>query len=381
MNFEQFGVWVRGDEENGSFTRSTAQSRSGSASGKLSYDFSTTDNDYVVFQQTNAIPGQPTALQIWVYGDGAGHYLNAWIRDNDGQTWQVPFGRVTHTGWQQMTGYIDPSQDWPWSHISGPKNDTVEYPITFRGFVLDDLNNAYTGSGSIYLDDLTTANLTYSGSGSSSGGGGGGSTPAPTSSASAPPDSIGRILYTSGNSILTTDPAWSSPQEIGTTASDTCSSPAATITGSSYNLYYGNYCQITGGIVVCASPDGQREVVVNKVGGDYTITTRPPATDDFTFVYQGSLDTGEGIRWSPASDSFLFVVGDTVHRAFVNGNYSQIIPTAISPIFSQDGSMILYLKPVGPGVRDVFVVNSDGSNARNVTNVTAVVKRCPAWRQ
>ncbi|PIE81671.1 MAG: hypothetical protein CSA11_03205 [Chloroflexi bacterium] len=164
MNFEPFGVWVRGDEPNGSFTQSTTQAHSGSHSGKLSYSFSSGDNDYVVFMQTNSIEGEPTALQIWVYGDGSGHYLNAWIQDREGQTWQVPLGKITHTGWKQMTGYIDTEQDWPWQHISGPKNDTVDYPITFRAFVLDDANNAYKGSGSIYLDDLTTANITQDGS-------------------------------------------------------------------------------------------------------------------------------------------------------------------------------------------------------------------------
>ncbi len=376
LTFEPLGVWIRGDEENGSLTSSTAQAHSGAASAKLSYAFTTADNDYVVFMQNNAIPGEPTALQIWVYGDGAGHYLNAWIQDNQNQTWQVPFGRITHTGWKQMTGYINTGQDWPWTHISGPKNDTVEYPISFRALVLDDLNNAFNGSGEIFLDDLTPANLVYSGSaggGDNSGGGG------DTGGGAA--GDVGRILYTSGNSLLTTDPAWSTPQEVGTAVSNTCSSPATTNSGSSFNLYYGPFCNISGGVDVCAAPNGQVEVVVNKVGADFSITTRPPASDNFTFVYQGSLDTAEGIRWSPTSDSFLFVVGDTVHRAFPNGNYAQIIPTAFTPSFSPDGSQILYLKPVGPGVRDVFVSSADGSNQKNVTNVTAVDKTCPAWRR
>jgi serine/threonine protein kinase len=239
IGFDQFGTWIRGDEPNGSFTQSTTQAHSGSTSGKIEYDFTSDDNDYVVFMQSNPIAGEPTALQIWVYGDGKGHYLNAWILDREGQTWQVPFGTISHTGWKQMTGYIDTDQDWPWQHISGPKNDTVDYPISFRGFVLDDANNAFNGTGSIYLDDLTTANIAYSGSSSSSGG----------SSSSiigddeegvtvANPDSIGRILYTSGDSVLTTDPSWSSPQELGTVASNTCSSPATTVTGESYNLYF-----------------------------------------------------------------------------------------------------------------------------------------------
>ncbi len=384
MSFDQFGTWIRGDEPNGSFTQSTSQAHSGSRSGKLSYDFTSSDNDYVVFMQSNPIDGEPTALQIWVYGDGAGHYLNAWIQDREGQTWQVPFGKINHTGWKQMTGYIDTDQDWPWQHISGPRNDTVDYPITFRAFVLDDTNNAYNGSGNIYLDDLTTANIAYDGSSSSSGGSSSGGSGDDTDGGgtAVDPDSVGRILYTSGDSILTTDPSWSSPQELGTAASNTCSSPASTVTGESYNLYFGLVCNLTGGIDVCPSPNGQHEVVINgNVEGGSSITVRPPGTENYTFVYQGSIDAGEGIRWSPTSDSFLFVTGDTINRAFPNGSFSQIISPAYTPIFSQDGSMILFLKPIGPGVKDVFVSNSDGSNARNVTNVAAIDKRCHAWRR
>lgn len=155
LGFESFGVWGRGDQANGTITQSGEQAHSGGASAKISYDFPSADNDFVVFLQFNDIPGQPSGLQVWVYGDGEGHYLNAWIIDSEGQTWQMPFGRVTHTGWAQMSGEIDTDQDWPWTHISGPNNDVVDFPIRFRGFSFDDVNNAYVGQGEIYLDDLT----------------------------------------------------------------------------------------------------------------------------------------------------------------------------------------------------------------------------------
>lgn len=382
FNFEAFGVWVRGDEDNGAFTRSTEQTHSGATSGKLTYNFATSDNDYVVFQQNNPIDGRPNALQLWVYGDGSGHFLNAWIQDAEGQTWQVPFGQITHTGWKQLTGYINTDQDWPWGHISGPKNDTVEYPISFRGFVLDDFNNAYTGQGSIYLDDLTTATLdtvpitgqnpvqpTFTPGG----------TPAATGSPAAA-GTIGRILYTSGATLLTTDPAWSAPQEVGTIASNSCSSPASTVTGQTFPLYLGNFCYIGTGTDVCTAPGGQYEVITNAVPEGNSIVVRPVGTQNLIFVYQGIIDRAEGIRWSPSGDSFLFVVGDAVQRGFPNGSFSQVIPTAYNPIFSPDGSLILYLKPIGAGVKDVFVSNADGSNARNVTNAANIDKTCAAWR-
>jgi hypothetical protein len=330
--------------------------------------------------QLNSISGTPNTLQLWVYGDGSGHFLNAWVQDSAGETWQVPFGRVTHTGWQQMTGYIATGQDWPWGHISGPSNNKVDYPLTFRGFVLDDVNDSYTGSGTIYLDDLTATTSSA------------GTVPtAPAVTAAAPtattavvtnPGSVGRILYTSGDTLLTTDPDWSAPQELGTVASDTCNSPATTLSGQSYNLYFGYYCN-TGatGTSVCASPNGQYEVLTNHLdGSNYSIVVRPAGTEDLRFVYQGGLDLSEGVRWSPQSDSFLFVIDNTVYRAYLGGNYNAVIGTAVTPIFSPDGSLILYRRPVGPGVNDIFVINADGSNERNVTNVQTVDKRCAAWR-
>jgi serine/threonine-protein kinase len=376
--FETFGAWVRGDEDNGAFTQSTTQVHSGSSAGKLSYDFGSSDNDYVVFLQLNSISGTPNTVQVWVYGDGSGHFLNVWIVDSAGETWQVPLGRVTHTGWQQMTGYIATGQDWPWGHISGPSNDKVDYPITFRGFVFDDVNNSFTGSGVIYLDDLT---VTTSSVGSILTAPPISPNPTGTTAVTTNTGDVGRIIYTSGSSLLTTDPDWSAPQELGSYASDSCSSPATTVTGQSFNLYYGFYCSIGNtGTSVCASPNGQYEIITNYVDGSYSIVIRPTGTEELRFVYQGSLNLSEGIRWSPSSDSFLFVIDNSVYRAFLGGNYISISASATTPIFSPDGSQILFRRPVGPGVNDIFVSNADGSNLHNVTNVTAVDKRCPAWR-
>ncbi len=195
MGFESFGTWRRGDQDNGSFTQSGEQAHSGGNSAKLSYDFPSTDNDYVVFLQLNDISGSPDALQAWVYGDGVGHYLNAWVLDSDGQTWQVPLGNISHTGWKQVTGRIATGQDWPWTHISGPDNGQVDYPLTFRAFVLDDVNAGYSGSGEIFIDDLSAVTI---GGGPAPGSGpantpsptaeaGGTSSPGPTTAASSGP--------------------------------------------------------------------------------------------------------------------------------------------------------------------------------------------------
>jgi len=393
IDFENFGLWVIGDEDKGDFTQSNQQAHTGSYAVRFSYNFDTADNDYVVFMQTNPIAGTPNALKIWVYGDGNGHYLNAWIRDNEGQTWQVPFGKVNHTGWQQMTGYIDNSQDWPWGHISGPNNHEVDYPIQLRGFVLDDAHSDYIGQGAIFLDDLVAATVSSAISDGSQLVATAPSTVVQLATPAAITPSaeetavagnsgeVGRIIYTSGNTLLTTDPIWTTPQELGTSAQNSCNNSASLVTGQSFNLYYGNFCGVGEGPSKCIAPNGQYEVLTTGNYSDgFIINVRPTgSTDNGAFVYSGKFDNVEGIRWSPLSDGFLFVVRDSVHFGHLTGGYNEIIPTAYNPVFSPDGSQILYLKPIGPGVNDVFISNSDGTNAQNITNVSTMDKKCAAW--
>ncbi len=153
-DFERFGTWKRGDQPNGSFTQSAAQIHQGSYAGRLDYHFDTDQNDFVVFVQARSLAGQPTSITAWVYGDGSGHFLNVWIKDQASQVWQVPLGRVSHAGWQQMVGVLDVNQPWPWAHISGPDNGAIDYPVSFYALVLDDAPDAFAGSGTIYVDEL-----------------------------------------------------------------------------------------------------------------------------------------------------------------------------------------------------------------------------------
>ncbi|HFD39798.1 MAG TPA: hypothetical protein ENJ31_08165, partial [Anaerolineae bacterium] len=156
-DFEKFGKWKRGDQPNGTFTQSAEQAHSGAYAGKLAYNFPTGGNDFVVFLHTFPLGGRPNRVSAWVYGDGRKHYLNIWIKDAKGETWQFTMGQVKHTGWQQMDAWIDPTAPWPAGHIDGPSNGAVDYPIDFRALVLDDVPDSFAGSGAIYIDDLSCA--------------------------------------------------------------------------------------------------------------------------------------------------------------------------------------------------------------------------------
>lgn len=152
--FEEFGSWRRGAQANGTFTQSSEQVHSGTQAGRLDYSFPSGDNDFVVFLQPFPLEGRPNQLTAWVYGDGSGHYFNAWILDAAGETLQFTFGRVRHSGWQQMVAWLQPGDPWPAGNIDGPANGVIDYPISFRALVLDDAPDSFSGSGTIYLDDL-----------------------------------------------------------------------------------------------------------------------------------------------------------------------------------------------------------------------------------
>ncbi|MDY7039967.1 MAG: Ig-like domain-containing protein, partial [Chloroflexota bacterium] len=204
-DFENFGTWRRGDEPNGTFTQTTEQVHGGQYAAKLSYAFAGAGNDYVVFLQERLLAGTPTHVSVWVFGNGSGHFLNVWVRDAQGETWQSTFGQVNHTGWQQMTALIQTGQPWPWSHIDGPSNGLVDYPITFRGLVLDDVPDDCACSGVIYIDDLTVGAGTQPP--------GGEAVCTPTVTPSAPADMIlvpaGEFLMGSTNDDIERAQSWS----------------------------------------------------------------------------------------------------------------------------------------------------------------------------
>ena len=157
FDFEDLGTWRRGDEPYGSFTQSSEQKHSGSYAGKLSYDFPAVQNNYVVFRRLAplGIPEQPDALTLWVFGDGSGHFLNAWIRDAQGEVRQFTFGQVSHKdSWQPMMLRLDTTAPWPQGHISGPDNGRLDFPLSLEALVLDGVPDGAASKGVLYLDDL-----------------------------------------------------------------------------------------------------------------------------------------------------------------------------------------------------------------------------------
>jgi serine/threonine protein kinase len=386
ITFEQWSSWRRGDQPYGELTQTREQVHSGSYAAKLSYDFPATQDDYVVFLQTLSLGGQPNTIGAWVYGDGSGHLLNAWIQDAQNEVWSVHLGKVGSSGWRQMAGTIDANLPWPSGHISGPSNGAIDYPIRFHALVLD--RPGGSSSGQIYIDDISawqgTARAT--------------STPAPSvptapapAPTSAPPPSgqVGRIFFTieAGQTYYlgTSDPSWSQGQVLDPIAFEqsTCAggATATTLSGRSVNLFYGYRCPISHP-KECPSPDGVYKVTLWEEDGNFSMSVH--RVDDGSLVqaiYNGPLNRNEPILWAPDSSRFYFTIKHTLHSASpTTAGYQPVLPTAYESYLSPDGSMILHLQPIGSvGAYDVFVANSDGSSPRNVTNSPSTFKQCARW--
>jgi hypothetical protein len=158
-SFEPFGTWRRGDQPYGTLTQSTAEVAGGSASAALDYDFPAAagSDNYVVFlaQSNLRIPPGAENITIQVFGDGSGHFLNLWVRDAAAKTWQLTFGRINHTGWATMSLTPVASTEWPNGPIDG-SGDTLVEPLTVAALVLDGAPDGQASRGTIYLDDLAT---------------------------------------------------------------------------------------------------------------------------------------------------------------------------------------------------------------------------------
>jgi len=392
VDFEQWGTWLRGDQATGELTQTTVQTKAGDYAAQLEYSFAGTAEDFVVFTQPRSIGGSPNAFAAWVYGDGSGHFLNLWIEDANGELWSVALGRVGSAGWQQMVGYLAPGLAWPSGHISGPDNGRVDYPVSFSSIVLDRPGAGYL-TGRLYIDEITASVGTVAGDASQP------VAVVPAATDTPQPetvvDDVGQILFTvqsaDGFHLYTTDPAWSQMVEIGLIDYNhsTCAAGAtavSTLSGLTYNVAGIASCAVTERMDVCTSPDGNYKLITNFLPGyEYAVLLRDLAAGTEEFYYQGKLNQDAGIQWDATNRNVFFGINQTINIITVGvGGYRQAVSTYDadwSPLFSPDGSEVLYLKPVGGGNSDVFLVNEDGSGERNLTNAPAVRKLCPRWRR
>ncbi|MEZ4864334.1 MAG: protein kinase [Caldilineaceae bacterium] len=160
--FEPLGNWQRGAESYGALTQSQTQVAEGAYAAELRYDFPAAagNRNYVVFLASPPLrlANDTNALQLQVYGDQSGHYLNFWLNDAAGHTWQFTFGQIRHNGWAVMNASFALDQPWPVSQLEGSETTQLASPLYLKALVLDGVPDGVASTGVIYLDALATAN-------------------------------------------------------------------------------------------------------------------------------------------------------------------------------------------------------------------------------
>jgi hypothetical protein len=156
LPLEAIDNWRRVSQPNGTLHASTERVHRGSYSARLDYNFTTSGNDYVAFERNEplALSGNPYALGIWVYGDNSAQGVKIWLRDREGEVLQFVLGTVGGPGWHFISTPIGGPVE-PGNRISGNGNGRVDFPAAITAIVLDDVNDAFIGSGTIYLDDIS----------------------------------------------------------------------------------------------------------------------------------------------------------------------------------------------------------------------------------
>lgn len=144
-------VYTNNSAIRAAFEYSRDQAQSGSWSGRMSYDFSAAAG-YALFSTPALakLPAEaPSALSLWIYGDGSGHKLTLRINDATDERFVQPVGPVDWTGWREIA-VADPAH---WSHYLGNNDGVIDTPVKSVTVQLD----AAAGGprqGVLYVDQI-----------------------------------------------------------------------------------------------------------------------------------------------------------------------------------------------------------------------------------
>ncbi|QZY55769.1 phosphodiester glycosidase family protein [Crassaminicella profunda] len=143
------------EDNNGSFLSYPAEvtgeydlaehSKMGKLSGKLSYDFTSTDATraaYLVFDDGGINFNKvPEKIGMWVYGNESGHMLKAKVVNGDGNSTNIT---------------LAPSIDWEgWKFVETAMPKTINSPFKLERIYVVETNTLSKDIGEIYMDDLT----------------------------------------------------------------------------------------------------------------------------------------------------------------------------------------------------------------------------------
>ena len=361
--FEPLGAWKRGDEPYGTLQASSSQVYQGSSAAQLTYNFPAEagSKSYVVFlaQSPLRIADGAQSMQAQVYGDGSGHFLNAWVGDAAGNLWQFTFGQVNHTGWTSMTATLVPNTTWPNGPI-GNAPAQLTSPLSLKALVLDGVPDGQASSGTIYIDAMTASTAAAAPATSQSGGSTetAAAAPAPGAVAVSSGPLAGKIAFTRWN-------------------------------GSSLDtLIY----DLTSNSIIAQIPNARQPdlangaLVVNGEGGGTDSITRMTATGENKRPI-GTHPEDAYPQWSPSMASIVFVStlqGDGRSRLYWQQDAS--VQSEATPLTFSGGELFgnntVYLDDgwiafqgcntwAGGGSCGIYTADTNGSQPVQATSLTA----------
>lgn len=128
------------------FDGTKAPLRDGKTALTLSYDYTAyptgTSASYAVAKSPIMMQVKPTNLGLWVYGDGASHWLRAQIRDNNGQVHTINLTENSGLNWKG------------WKYVKASIPSAINGPISLERIYIAETSIQKKNSGSIYIDRL-----------------------------------------------------------------------------------------------------------------------------------------------------------------------------------------------------------------------------------
>ncbi|MFB2599455.1 FlgD immunoglobulin-like domain containing protein [Herbiconiux sp. P17] len=122
----------------------------GSGSVMANYSFPTVNSGMALSFQT-PVPGEPSALSIWAFGDKSNSSVYLKFRDANGETFEAKVGNLATQKWERLTYYFDGGNP---NTTSSGGDGVIDFPITVTTIhVYRSTSGVFAGQ--IFLDDLT----------------------------------------------------------------------------------------------------------------------------------------------------------------------------------------------------------------------------------
>jgi len=98
---------------------------------------------------------EPTALGLWLYGDGKGCQPRLRFVDATGQTFQPDGPKIDFTGWRYLQFPLQNTDDSHLTHWGGANDGEIHYPIKWDSLLILDNVSRQPVEGEIYLSAPT----------------------------------------------------------------------------------------------------------------------------------------------------------------------------------------------------------------------------------